>query len=84
MGVWLQGLGVLKMGSASSALFVHHRAHTPTQPFPIEGEGLKGQAAVSSELTEANAQSSQGVRAVTSAVSTVAPHQIRRPGGALA
>jgi len=28
------------------------------------------------------AQSSQGVRASRSAVSTVAPHQMRRPGGA--
>ena len=33
-------------------------------------------------LAVANAQSSHGVSAATSAVSTVAPHQIRSPGGA--
>ncbi len=33
-------------------------------------------------LVGAKAQSSQGVSASTSVVSTVAPHQMRRPGGA--
>ena len=33
-------------------------------------------------LTSPQAQSSQGVRALRSAASTVAPHQMRRPGGA--
>ena len=33
-------------------------------------------------VSDAQAQSSQGPRALRSAVSTVAPHQMRRPGGA--
>ena len=36
----------------------------------------------SAALASAKAQSSQGVSASTSLVSTVAPHQMRRPGGA--
>ena len=40
------------------------------------------QAAASSDFAAAKAQSSQGVSASTSAVSTVAPHQMRRPAGA--
>ncbi len=35
-----------------------------------------------SALVFSNANAIQGIRAATSAVSTVAPHQMRRPGGA--
>jgi hypothetical protein len=41
-----------------------------------------GQTANCAALAVAKAQSSQGVSASISAVSTVAPHQMRRPGGA--
>ena len=52
---------------------------------PSRGGGASdaAQAALASlAFSAAKAQSSQGVSASTSAVSTVAPHQMRRPGGA--
>ena len=58
---------------------------------PLAGEGWAKPTAqgvavslaeASSAATVAKAQSSQGVSASTSEVSTVAPHQMRRPGGA--
>src|SRR5690606_7906941 len=49
-----------------------------SQPSPLKGRAQNGQAA----LSEAQAQSSQGPSASMSAVSTVAPHQMRKPGGA--
>jgi hypothetical protein len=45
--------------------------------------GERGYAAFASfGFSTANAQSSHCVSAATSELSTVAPHQIRRPGGA--
>jgi len=41
-----------------------------------------GGNAVTAAFCCAKAQSSQGISASTSAVSTVAPHQMRRPAGA--
>ena len=53
------------------------------RPSPSQGRVVKRQAAfASAALVSAKAQSSHGVSASTSAVSTVAPHQMRRPGGA--
>ena len=46
------------------------------------GHGWPHAALVSEALASANAQSSQGVSAWISLRSTVAPHQMRRPGGA--
>src|SRR5579883_1569448 len=44
---------------------------------------IRGQAALASfAFSSAKAKSSQWVSAATSLVSTVAPHQMRRPGGA--
>ena len=52
---------------------------------PRRAEGRAAQAACSSSAaTVAKAQSSQGVSASRSEVSTVAPHQMRRPGGRVA
>ena len=46
------------------------------------GHGWPHAALVSEAFASANAQSSQGVSAWISFRSTVAPHQMRRPGGA--
>ena len=46
------------------------------------GKRAEGTAAAQAAVTSAWAQSSQWVSATTSAVSTVAPHQMRRPAGA--
>ena len=46
------------------------------------GEHRDHAAFGSAAFTSAKAQSSQGVSASISPVSTVAPHQMRRPGGA--
>ncbi len=58
------------------------RELTPTPALPRRGGEMSGQAVASSAETVSKAQSSHGVRASRSVCSTVAPHQIRSPGGA--
>lgn len=60
-----------------------HLGASTTEGFrPFRAPAAPGAAIDQEALTCDQAQSSHCVRAVTSAASTVAPHQMRRPGGA--